>query len=65
VAALKKALLILRDAEGATAIEYGLIAALVSIAAIIALMSMGSSLEDLFNYVTGILQSVVASISGS
>lgn len=65
MAALKKALLILRDAEGATAIEYGLIAALVSIAFIIALMSMGSSLEDLFNYVNGILQSVVASVSGS
>jgi pilus assembly protein Flp/PilA len=65
VAALKKALLILRDAEGATAIEYGLIAALVSIAAIIALASMGSSLEDLFNYVTGILQSVAAMVSGS
>jgi pilus assembly protein Flp/PilA len=65
VAALKKALLILRDTEGATAIEYGLIAALVSIAAIIALASMGSSLEDLFNYVTGILQSVAAMVSGS
>jgi len=65
MAALKKALLILRDTEGATAIEYGLIAALVSIAFIIALMSMGSSLEDLFNYVTGILQSVAASVSGS
>ncbi len=65
MAALKKALLILRDTEGATAIEYGLIAALVSIAFIIALMSMGSSLEDLFNYVNGILQSVVASLSGS
>lgn len=65
MAALKKALLILRDAEGATAIEYGLIAALVSIAFIIALISMGSSLEDLFNYVNGILQSVVASVSGS
>jgi pilus assembly protein Flp/PilA len=65
VVALKKALLILRDIEGATAIEYGLIAALVSIAAIIALASMGSSLEDLFNYVTGILQSVAAMVSGS
>lgn len=65
MAALKKALPILRDAEGATAIEYGLIAALVSIAFIIALVSMGSSLEDLFNYVNGILQSVVASVSGS
>ena len=65
MAALKKALQILRDIEGATAIEYGLIAALVSIAFIIALVSMGSSLEDLFNYVNGILQSAVASVSGS
>ena len=37
--------------SGATAIEYGLIAALVSVAAITALTEIGSSLEILFNRV--------------
>lgn len=37
---------------GATAIEYGLIAALVSVAGIAALSATGSSLEGLFNTVS-------------
>ena len=37
-----------KDESGATAIEYGLIAALVSVAAIAALTSMGDSLSSLF-----------------
>ena len=41
----------LTDESGATAIEYGLIAALVSIAAIAAMGSLGNSLGDLFNTV--------------
>ena len=41
----------LGDGSGATAIEYGLIAALVSVAAITALTEIGSSLEILFNRV--------------
>jgi pilus assembly protein Flp/PilA len=39
---------ILKDESGATAIEYGLIAALVSVAAIAALTAMGTSLETMF-----------------
>ena len=42
---------IIKDETGATAIEYGLIAALVSVAAIAALTAMGSSLESMFNSV--------------
>jgi pilus assembly protein Flp/PilA len=42
-----------KDESGATAIEYGLIAALVSIAAIAALRSMGDSLSNLFGMVSG------------
>jgi len=42
----------LRDETGATAIEYGLIAALVSVAAITALGLMGDSLVDIFNRVS-------------
>lgn len=41
----------LRRDGGATAIEYGLIAALVSVAAITALKAMGGSLEGMFNEV--------------
>lgn len=39
------------DESGATAIEYGLIAALVSVAAIVALITLGNSLERIFNVV--------------
>lgn len=39
------------DESGATAIEYGLIAALVSVAAIGALTAMGTSLRDMFSFV--------------
>lgn len=40
------------DESGATAIEYGLIAALVSVAAIVALNSMGGSLRSMFTAVS-------------
>ncbi|HMB76625.1 MAG TPA: Flp family type IVb pilin [Kiloniellaceae bacterium] len=40
-----------RDESGATAIEYGLIAALVSVAAIGAMGSLGNSLNNMFNTV--------------
>jgi pilus assembly protein Flp/PilA len=42
----------LSDESGATAIEYGLIAALVSVAAIGALGSLGNSLGDIFGVVS-------------
>ena len=42
---------LLKDERGATAIEYGLIAALVSVAAITALTAMGSSLDSMFTSV--------------
>jgi pilus assembly protein Flp/PilA len=40
-----KMIAFVRDEDGATAIEYGLIAALVSVAAIGALTAMGNSLR--------------------
>ncbi len=40
------------DESGATAIEYGLIAALVSVAAITALSAMGDSLSAMFTAVS-------------
>lgn len=39
----------IRDESGATAIEYGLIAALVSVAIIIALGALGTQLSATFN----------------
>ena len=41
----------LRDEEGATAIEYGLIAALVSVAVIGALTLLGGNLKTTFNHI--------------
>lgn len=55
---------VLGDESGATAIEYGLIAALVSVAAIAALTAMGSSLRDLFGTVSTSLDTAVSN-SGS
>ena len=51
------------DDSGATAIEYGLIAALVSVAAITALQQMGSSLNDMFTTVSNALSTAVAPAS--
>jgi pilus assembly protein Flp/PilA len=42
----------IKDESGATAIEYGLIAALISIAAITAMTTLGSSLGNTFNKVS-------------
>jgi pilus assembly protein Flp/PilA len=51
---------LLADESGATAIEYGLIAALVSVAAITAMTELGSSLIDVFTTVSERLQDVQA-----
>ncbi len=45
----------LNNEDGATAIEYGLIAALVSVAAIGALTAMGNSLTAMFTTVSSAL----------
>ncbi len=44
------------DESGATAIEYGLIAALVSVAAIGALTTLGDSLQNIFTEVSNSLE---------
>ena len=43
---------LLRDEAGATAIEYGLIAALIAVAAITAMQSLGNQLSTTFNTVS-------------
>ena len=57
IAKLRK---LLTNKSGATAIEYGLIAALVSVAAVVALQTLGSSLNDMFGAVATELDDAVA-----
>ena len=47
----------LRDEEGATAIEYGLIAALIAVAIITAAGNVGTELSDMFQRIADILAS--------
>jgi pilus assembly protein Flp/PilA len=44
---------LVRDESGATAIEYGLIAALIAVAAIAAFQLVGTNLSSIFNTVSG------------
>ncbi len=43
----------IKDESGATAIEYGLIASLISVAAIVAFTTVGANLSAVFEYVAG------------
>ena len=43
---------IIADKSGATAIEYGLIAALIAVAAIVAMGSLGNQLSNNFSFVS-------------
>ena len=43
---------IMKNQDGATAIEYGLIAALIAVAAIVAMGSLGQNLGNTFNKVS-------------
>lgn len=47
---------LLRDEQGATAIEYGLIAALIAVAAITAMQSLGNELDTTFSGVAECLK---------
>ena len=42
-----------KDEDGVTAIEYGLIAALIAVVIIAAVTIVGDSLENTFNYIGG------------
>ena len=50
----------IKDESGAIMIEYGLVAALVSVAAIIALQILGSQLQVIFNTVSSYLEDAAA-----
>ncbi len=56
---------LLRDEAGATAIEYGLIAALIAVAAIGAMGALGTQLSTTFNTVSTNLQTANAGGGGS
>ncbi len=45
-----------QDIAGATAIEYGLIAALIAVAAITAMQGMGNELQTTFNTTSSAMQ---------
>ena len=49
----------LKDEEGVTAIEYGLIAALIAVVIIGAVTSVGDNLTAVFNHVAGSLSNAI------
>jgi pilus assembly protein Flp/PilA len=49
---MSKFLKLIKNTKGATAIEYGLIAALIAVAAIAAMQSVGNKLNSTFNNVS-------------
>ena len=51
---------LLRDETGATAIEYGLLAALIAVAIIAALQALGNNLSTTFSTVSNQLQTANA-----
>jgi len=55
---------LLADENGATAIEYGFIAALVSTASIASFMAMGTSLETLFTGVASDMSTALTQSGG-
>lgn len=52
---IKSAVNFFREEDGATAIEYGLIAALISVVIIVAVTAVGTNLQGTFNSVAGSL----------
>jgi pilus assembly protein Flp/PilA len=52
---LKKILGIIRNNEGAAAIEYGLIASLIAVAALASMQSIGSALNESYSNIAAAL----------
>lgn len=51
----------IRDEEGVTAIEYGLIAALIAVVIIGAVSAVGGNLDAVFNFIAGKLAGAISS----
>ncbi len=49
---MKKLIRFLKDEDGVTAIEYGLIAALIAVAIIVAVQTVGGKISDTFDAVS-------------
>ncbi len=58
---MKKLMRFLKDEDGVTAIEYGLIAALIAVVIIIAVSAVGTSLNKIFNTISTKLDSAAGS----
>ena len=52
---MNKLITLLKDESGATAIEYGLLAALIAVAAIVAMSAVGTNLSKTFSSVSSSL----------
>ena len=52
---IAKIVAFVRDEDGATAIEYGLIAGLICVVIITTITMVGSNLESVFNYISSTL----------
>ena len=55
---MKRIMEFLKDEEGVTAIEYGLIAALIAVAIIVGVTAVGNSVNDTFTEVSTKLDAV-------
>ena len=55
---MKRIMEFLKDEEGVTAIEYGLIAALIAVAIIVGVTAVGTSVNDTFTEVSTKLDAV-------
>lgn len=50
----------LREEDGVTAIEYGLIAALIAVVIIASVQAVGNNLNEVFNYISNKLNGALA-----
>ncbi len=57
---MKKLMRFLKDEDGVTAIEYGLIAALIAVVIIVAVTLVGTSLNQIFGRVSTELQTAAS-----
>ncbi|KVE75960.1 Flp family type IVb pilin [Burkholderia cepacia] len=59
---IEKIAWLVQDQDGVTAIEYGLIAALIAIGIVVALTTVGTDLKTVFSTIAADLDSAVAGI---
>jgi pilus assembly protein Flp/PilA len=55
---MKKIMNFFRDEEGATAVEYGIMVALIAVVIIVAVALIGTNLDLVFDYVAGVVGGV-------